>query len=255
MLRFLRNIRQKLLENGNVRKYFWYALGEILLVVIGILLALQINIWNENRKLNKSSKETIENLYTEINVAISELEETLKVNERFLDMSHKFMEMPSYIDSLSANPGLIFLLTSYSTLILDLPVLQQELSSEKVIIDDKELVLKLREIKNEYERSSSTRELTTTLWNEHVIGYYMRNKILTEYQAFFSGKYFKTNTLIDNLSDPEFKNLVAMTTLINSQLTNSYEKLLLNLVEAKTHLERKDNVSLHPKHLLRIYIF
>ncbi|MCR9132895.1 MAG: DUF6090 family protein [bacterium] len=51
MLRFFRNIRQKLLENGNLRKYFWYALGEILLVMIGILLALQINNWNEDRKV------------------------------------------------------------------------------------------------------------------------------------------------------------------------------------------------------------
>lgn len=50
MLRFFRKIRQSLLENGNVRKYFWYALGEILLVMIGILLALQINNWNQERK-------------------------------------------------------------------------------------------------------------------------------------------------------------------------------------------------------------
>jgi hypothetical protein len=50
MLRFFRQIRQKLLENGNLRKYFWYALGEIFLVMIGILLALQINNWNEERK-------------------------------------------------------------------------------------------------------------------------------------------------------------------------------------------------------------
>lgn len=50
MLRFLRNIRQKLIEQENVRKYIWYALGEIFLVMIGILLALQVNNWNEERK-------------------------------------------------------------------------------------------------------------------------------------------------------------------------------------------------------------
>ncbi len=47
MLRFFRNIRQKLIEQENMRKYVWYALGEILLVMIGILLALQVNNWNE----------------------------------------------------------------------------------------------------------------------------------------------------------------------------------------------------------------
>lgn len=50
MLRFFRLLRRKLLEEGHIRKYFWYALGEILLVMIGILLALQVNNWNQNRK-------------------------------------------------------------------------------------------------------------------------------------------------------------------------------------------------------------
>ena len=50
MLRFFRQIRQKLIMTDNTRKYIYYALGEILLVMIGILLALQINNWNEDRK-------------------------------------------------------------------------------------------------------------------------------------------------------------------------------------------------------------
>jgi hypothetical protein len=50
MLRFFRTIRKKLIEEDNVRTYLLYAIGEIFLVVIGILIALQINNWNENRK-------------------------------------------------------------------------------------------------------------------------------------------------------------------------------------------------------------
>ena len=51
MIRFFRNIRQKLLSQGSFSKYLGYAIGEIILVVIGILIALQINTWNENKKI------------------------------------------------------------------------------------------------------------------------------------------------------------------------------------------------------------
>jgi len=50
MIVFLRKIRQQLLNENRLSKYLLYAIGEILLVVIGILIALQINNWNEDRK-------------------------------------------------------------------------------------------------------------------------------------------------------------------------------------------------------------
>lgn len=50
MIKFLRTIRQKLAGSGRVKRYVFYAIGEIALVVIGILLALQINNWNEAYK-------------------------------------------------------------------------------------------------------------------------------------------------------------------------------------------------------------
>ncbi|WP_298536120.1 DUF6090 family protein [uncultured Algibacter sp.] len=53
MIKFFRIIRKQLLSEGKTSKYLKYAIGEIVLVVIGILLALQINNWNENRKKQK----------------------------------------------------------------------------------------------------------------------------------------------------------------------------------------------------------
>jgi len=50
MIKFFRHIRKSLLEENKMGKYFKYAIGEIILVVIGILIALQINNWNENKK-------------------------------------------------------------------------------------------------------------------------------------------------------------------------------------------------------------
>jgi hypothetical protein len=53
MIKFFRHIRKSLLNEGKTSKYFKYAIGEIVLVVIGILIALQINNWNENNKNQK----------------------------------------------------------------------------------------------------------------------------------------------------------------------------------------------------------
>lgn len=57
MIKLFRNIRQNLLNEGKTTKYFKYAIGEIILVVIGILIALQINTWNSNRI--QKQKETV----------------------------------------------------------------------------------------------------------------------------------------------------------------------------------------------------
>lgn len=57
MIKFFRRIRQKLLMENRVSTYLLYALGEIILVVIGILIALQINNWNETQKQQRLEQE------------------------------------------------------------------------------------------------------------------------------------------------------------------------------------------------------
>ncbi|MBN4070509.1 hypothetical protein JYT76_02395 [Olleya sp. AH-315-F22] len=59
MIKFFRRIRYDLMGENKTGKYLKYAIGEIILVVFGILIALQINNWNENRKLNDKRQELI----------------------------------------------------------------------------------------------------------------------------------------------------------------------------------------------------
>ncbi|SFR34816.1 hypothetical protein SAMN04490243_0891 [Robiginitalea myxolifaciens] len=73
MLRFFRRIRQNLLQENKFSKYLLYALGEILLVVIGILIALQINNWNEERKARDDEKATIRSLKLEFEKNLTDL--------------------------------------------------------------------------------------------------------------------------------------------------------------------------------------
>jgi len=81
MIKFFRKIRQKLLSEGKTRKYFKYAVGEIVLVVIGILIALQINNWNENRKISNSEKNYLNVLRVEFEKNQNKLKSAISINQ------------------------------------------------------------------------------------------------------------------------------------------------------------------------------
>ncbi|WP_439152022.1 DUF6090 family protein [Winogradskyella sp.] len=66
MIKFFRKIRQNLLSEGKTGKYFKYAISEIILVVIGILIALQINNANEDRKARQQEIKYLKNLQVDI---------------------------------------------------------------------------------------------------------------------------------------------------------------------------------------------
>ena len=59
MIKFFRKIRQNLLTENKFSKYLLYAIGEIFLVVVGILIAFQVNNWNEQNKLKVEEKKLL----------------------------------------------------------------------------------------------------------------------------------------------------------------------------------------------------
>lgn len=79
MISLFRNIRQSLISGGKTTRYIKYAIGEIVLVVIGILIALQINNWNENRK----QEAFLTNIYK---VVQSDLEQDIESIDIFLSI-------------------------------------------------------------------------------------------------------------------------------------------------------------------------
>jgi len=91
MFRFFRRIRQRLLSENKTVKYFGYALGEIVLVVIGILIALGIDNWNEERKNDVFEREILvqisENLKKDqqnLNTIISNARRAVECSEKIL---------------------------------------------------------------------------------------------------------------------------------------------------------------------------
>jgi len=80
MIKFFRKIRQRLLSENKTGTYLKYAVGEIVLVVIGILIALQINNWNENSKRIRLEQEILSNLKQDFEYNRNELLSVLNSN-------------------------------------------------------------------------------------------------------------------------------------------------------------------------------
>jgi len=84
MIKFFRKIREKLLSENKFRKYLIYAVGEILLVVIGILIALQINNWNDERKNDVKEFKLLTEMYANLKADSIDMEGNIARNTRVL---------------------------------------------------------------------------------------------------------------------------------------------------------------------------
>lgn len=92
MIKFFRQIRQSLIMENKTGKYFKYAIGEIILVVIGILIALSINNWNEQRKINKEEQNALINLKEDFQYNKSQIESLIFSTNRTLQANLKILE-------------------------------------------------------------------------------------------------------------------------------------------------------------------
>lgn len=99
MINFFRKIRQKLLSEGNSVKYLKYAIGEIILVVIGILIALSINNWNQSKQDQKLEINYLKGIKTNLQDDIEELELLFKLD------TVKFNAYTALIRTISKDPS------------------------------------------------------------------------------------------------------------------------------------------------------
>jgi len=86
MIKFFRRIRQKLLSENKFSKYLIYAIGEIILVVIGILIALQINNWNEERKATKGEHKLFQQILIDLKNEDTILKDAVRSYKKHIDL-------------------------------------------------------------------------------------------------------------------------------------------------------------------------
>jgi hypothetical protein len=96
MIPFFRKIRKKMADDNRPLKYMRYAVGEIVLVVAGILIALQINNWNEERKDNKKLKMYVKDLVSDLEKDTINLNDWIRWSKKEID---KLKEIDEYINN------------------------------------------------------------------------------------------------------------------------------------------------------------
>jgi hypothetical protein len=93
MIKFFRKIRQKTLTENKFGKYLTYAIGEIILVVIGILIAIQINDWNNNRIEKESDSQLIGAIITDLRLKNEELISDLGYGKSILKKTDNIIDL------------------------------------------------------------------------------------------------------------------------------------------------------------------
>ena len=112
MIKFLRKIRQQMLTENKLSKYLLYAIGEIILVVLGILIALSINNWNENRKTDLLAKSYLFDIKKDL-ITDTETFDTAIKRVRKTISKNKLLLNTEFANTTSTDTIISFLRTSF----------------------------------------------------------------------------------------------------------------------------------------------
>lgn len=228
MLFLLRNIRRKMLQNNKVITYLLYATGEIILVVIGILIAVSIDDWNENAKKQKIERDLLHALHIEFQENLNTLykrqlgnDSAVNYMSNVLQLMSQSIDLPlneNQFDSilLHAISDIIWLPSEYT--IQRVSSLSQEEHSELLVLlyDWSRNMATLKEIET---NSTKAINLTMVYIKEHgsLRNIDARGILLPEGLS----KISKGNLHL--LSDPVFENIMDDALVYTRQKSKAYE--------------------------------
>lgn len=119
MIKFFRHIRQNLLQENKTTKYLKYALGEIALVVIGILIALSINNWNESRQQEKIKGNIYKVIVEDIKKDSSEMAMVLNFIQDRKNIFEKILNDSLTLKEIQENELILSILTDVRVLSIE----------------------------------------------------------------------------------------------------------------------------------------
>lgn len=230
MIKFFRKIRQQLLsENklalpaGRFSKYLIYAIGEIILVVIGILIALWINNWNQNRQLKNLEIKYLTEIKSSLEFDLNDIEFNLDFNKDKLKSNEIILqyvrEEITFADSLHKHFGNLI----FTTRTLPNSSAFENLKSKGIeIITNDSIRQELTKLYSFY--YFNARDFETQ--NDHHFQYetFMPTvtKVIEIIEVWENGKPIDQNSLINNF---EFKNALVINIKLRDEMVKTYVQL------------------------------
>ena len=233
MIKIFRRMRQNLLYENKFRKYLFYAIGEIILVVIGILIALSINNWNEADKSKKKEKDYLNSFYEENKVNESNLTLALdfaNTSKNDIDSLKQMLFSKEYnevsIKNLSAS---MMALSDFSPSIITMENITA--SGDFEIISNFKFREHLIDTYNSYETTAQYEAILSDYVNQYVTPFFFENIRFSDFST------LKENIFIQ----PEFENIVIGYDALLTQELKGYKDNLVKLKKLNQLLSSVNN--------------
>jgi hypothetical protein len=233
MIKFFRKIRQKLLTENKFSKYLLYAIGEIILVMIGILLALQVNNWNESKKDKKQEKIYLNNLQDDLKGIIVAYKVAMDFEKLILKQSNDIIKHYEANDGFynmdTIFPKLNDLSFRWGTTANSTTLTEMINSGQTKLISNTSLRKELIEFNEELKLwTTNTLNNNTNLVDNLIVPEVMKSGTYSLYGLSEPMKTLLAKTIILTLVNV---NDVTLATLSQESLNNSEQKLkMINLI-------------------------
>ncbi len=252
MISFFRKIRQKLLVENKIGSYLKYAIGEILLVVIGILIALQVNNYREGQQTKARETAFLHGLRSDLLLNFDELERSI---DRYSRATRSAEVMISYFegapitntDSLNFHTMEVL---GWNPFIRNNSTLREMISSGSLgILSDDSLKNELLRMELSYDKIDGDQEHLRYDYQEYLYGPFFRTgdvgQAFKDYMAIKNGTEQATTTNAEVtkvlLNDPAYKNGFSLCLLNGKNLISSLEEMVITTQRSLARIDTQLN--------------
>lgn len=234
MIKFFRNIRRKIMGLNNTGTYVKYAVGEIVLVVLGILIALEINNWNNSRLDNDAELNFYLNFKEQLDEDRNEIEGNILYNTKYMSQFEYAVQIieendRTRIDTLSK---ISMNLTKYSDVSRQSNIYETLVNSGEIqLLNSAEIKEKIRSLEEIYIYINKMEEIHRDVILDEVAGSIRMN--------------FKLNALevlqMDTIFSVQYQNLIVMIIGIMKEKDEVYNKSLRGIQDILTSIDAEIN--------------